>query len=135
MCQVLFLRDLRFSSPPQSHFAFTARAALSPLRCNSQESISTTVANSTEPSADVQLLQYTALCGRRSRCLALKIRHTHTPPPKKENKKVQRGFPSDFGRRKSGAQQITQRRHSSRSCRLQVPGCWERAVFPTKYLP
>ena len=51
--------------PGQSHFAFTARAAraLSGPCCNSQESTSVVemVAKTTELSADVQLLQYTAL--------------------------------------------------------------------------
>lgn len=66
MYPVIFIRDLLFSFPCQGHFAFTVRAvrALSQLCCNSQESISTmkTVAKTTELSADVQLLQYIALC-------------------------------------------------------------------------
>lgn len=116
MHPVIFIRDLLFPSPCQSRSAFTARAVLSLPRCNSQESISTmaTAPKSTELSADVQLLQYVALCGRCSRCLASAnaLKNRCTPPPKK---KIQRLFPSDFGRRKSGAQ-ITKPKHSSRSC-------------------
>lgn len=85
---IIFIRDLLFSSPRQSHFAFTARAAraLSRPRCNSRESISVMemAAKTTELSADVQLLQYIALCGcRRCSCCLAPATALKNRPPKK----------------------------------------------------